>query len=213
MMQIIPAVLPTTEKDYKDDLSRLERTGIFEWVHIDFMDNKFVPNQGIDPLVMAKHEFALKKEAHLMVQNPTNWIDKLVKAGFKRVLVHLESDGDKEECLKYAKTKGLEVGLVLKHETPLEQLEPFIPKIDVVLLMGVVPGFQGQPFIEGVLDKVKDFKSRQWSVKVGVDGAVRDTNIKKLVEAGVDFVTVGSFLLKGNIDENLERLWEVINGS
>lgn len=210
MMQIVPAVLPTSEKGYSNDFSRLERAGLFEWVHIDFMDNKFVPNEGISPSVMSKYKFNLKKEAHLMVQYPKDWIDQLVKADFKRVLVHLESEDNKDECLSYAKAKGLEAGLVLKHETSLEQLEPFISKTDVVMLMGVVPGFQGQPFIEGVIDKVKELKLKQWPIKIAVDGAVRDTNIKKLVDAGVDYVIVGSFLLKGEIDDNLEKLWEAL---
>ncbi len=213
MVQIIPAVLPTTDRGYNNDFSRLEKTGLFEWVHIDFMDNKFVPNEGIRPSVTSKYKFTLKKEAHLMVQNPKEWIDELVQADFKRVLFHLESEDNQDECLSYAKTQGLETGLVLKHETPLEKLEPFISKTDIVMLMGVVPGFQGQPFIEGVVDKVKEVKSKQWPIKIAVDGAVRDTNIKKLVDAGVDYVIVGSFLLKGDIEENLERLWEVISGT
>ncbi|MBI2314752.1 ribulose-phosphate 3-epimerase [Candidatus Daviesbacteria bacterium] len=213
MVQIIPAVLPTTDRGYNNDFSRLEKTGLFEWVHIDFMDNKFVPNEGIRPSVTSKYKFTLKKEAHLMVQNPKEWIDELVKADFKRVLFHLESEDNQDECLSYAKAQGLETGLVLKHETPLEKLEPFISKTDIVMLMGVVPGFQGQPFIEGVVDKLKELKSKQWPIKAAVDGAVRDTNIKKLVDAGVDYVIVGSFLLKGEIDDNLEKLWEAVDGS
>jgi ribulose-phosphate 3-epimerase len=78
--------------------------------------------------------------------------------------------------------------------------------------MGVVPGFQGQPFIEDSLNKVRDIKTKQWPVKVGIDGAVRDTNIKQIVEAGVDYVNIGSFLVKGDPDESLEKLWEAING-
>lgn len=209
-MQIIPAVLANSEADYIRDLSRLERTNLFKWVHIDFMDNKFVLNKSIDPTATAKYPVSLKKEAHLMVQHPKSWIDQLARAGFKRVLFHLESEDDQDECIDCAKKNGLEVGLVLKHETPLDNLVPYIAKIDRALLMSVVPGFQGQPFIEGVLQKISNFKSKNWPVKVGVDGAVRDTNIIQLVNAGVDYVIAGSFLLKGDIDENLEKLWEAL---
>lgn len=207
-MQIIPAVLANSETDYLRDISRLEKTSLFEWVHIDFMDNKFVLNKSIDPTATAKYTVSLKKEAHLMVQHPKSWIDQLAEAGFKRVLFHLESEDDQDECIDCAKKNGLEIGLVLKHETPLDNLVPYIAKIDRALLMSVVPGFQGQLFIEGVLQKIRDIKSKNWPVKVGVDGAVRDTNIKQLVDAGVDYVVVGSFLLQGDVDENLDRLWE-----
>lgn len=215
-MQFIPAVLPNSEEDYLRDLSRLEKTNLFEWVHIDFMDNKFVPNKSIDPITTAKYPTSLKKEAHLMVQHPKNWIDRLAKADFKRVLFHLESDDNQDECIDCAKEQGLEVGLVLKHETPLDCLIPYITKIDRVLLMAVVPGFQGQPFIPEVINKIKDtsrLRSKgNYSFRIGVDGAVKSDNIKGLAEAGVDFVIVGSFLLKGNIDENLEELREKLNG-
>lgn len=214
MVQIIPTVLAISEEQYQEDIMRLAAVDPLKsgWVHLDFMDNKFVPNQGIDPTVTSKYMIPFKKEAHLMVQHPKQWIEKLVRSGFKRVFFHLESDDDMDECISNIKNQGLKVGLVLNYETPLEKLEPFISKIDAVLLMSVVPGFQGQPFIEGVLDKIKDFKSRGWQVRVGIDGAVKNTNIKQLVDAGVDYVIVGSYLLKGDIDENLEKLWEVING-
>ncbi len=214
MIQIIPTVLATSEQQYQQDITRFASVEALKggWVHLDFMDNKFVPNGGIHPSVTAKYPIPFKKEAHLMVQYPKEWIDELIEAGFERVMLHLEAD-EIEECIDYIKNKRLEVGLALKHETPLERLMPYIPKIDRVLLMGVVPGFQGQPFIEESLQKIKDFKLKGWTIKVGVDGAVRDTNIKQLVDAGVDYMIVGSYLLKGDIEENLEILWEKIHGS
>lgn len=212
MIQIIPAILAASEKEYEENLNKLSKTPSLAegWVHFDFMDNKFVQNKSIDPLMLAKYPVHFQKEAHLMVEYPKDWISKLIKVGFRRIFFHLESQGNLEELIDYIKKRKLEVGLVLKHETPLNQLESFIPKIDSVILMSVAPGFQGQPFIKEVLDKITDFKSRGWSVKLGVDGAVKDNNIKKLSKAGVDFVIVGSYLLNGDIDENLERLWEIL---
>lgn len=215
MIQIIPAVLAINEDQYQLDLQKLERSEALKggWVHIDFTDNIFVPNQTIGAEQVGKYPTSLKKEAHLMVAHPKELIDNLAGAGFSRVLFHMECEDDLNECIDEAKKKGLEVGLVLKHETPLETLEPFISKIDVVLLMGVVPGFQGQPFIEDSINKVRQLKLKNWPVQVGVDGAVRDTNIKKLVDVGVDYVNVGSFLVKSaDIDDSMERLWEAVNG-
>lgn len=213
MIQIIPGILATSEEQYQKDLNRLSQVTALEnsWVHIDFMDNIFVPNLGIEPAVTAKYSTMFKKIAHLMVKNPVESIDKLKKADFKRVLVHIESN-NAEECIDKAKDAGLEVGLVLNPKTPVEKTKPFLSKLDTILLMSVVPGFQGQPFEENVFDKIKEAinlrEEDNYSFTIGVDGAVKDTNIKDLLNAGIDYVIVGSFLLKGDIEENLERLWE-----
>lgn len=210
MVQIIPAVLATSEEQYLLDLQKLERSEALKngWVHIDFGDNIFVPNKTISPQEVASHRTTLQKEAHLMVQHPKEWIKDLAKADFKRVFFHMETGDDIENCIDEIKKAGMEAGLVLKHETALETLDPYILKIDAVLLMSVVPGFQGQPFIEESLDKVRQLKSKYPKVKVGVDGAVKDTNIKQIVDSGVDYVNVGSFLVKQDTDESLEKLWE-----
>lgn len=213
MVQILPSILSTTEEDYARDAHRYEQSASLKggWVHIDFMDNIFVPNKSIGPLTSAKYPLNLQKEAHPMVLKPLEWVDDLVKSGYKRIIIHIEAE-DCDKCIEYIKEKGLEVGLAINNETPLEKLEPFINKIDVVLVMAIVPGFQRQPFIPSSLDRVKEIKSKNWPVRVGVDGAVKDKNIKEIIDSGVDFVIVGSYLLNGDIEENMETLWEIING-
>lgn len=214
MVQIIPAILAVSENNYVKDISIIKRSHSFKdgWVHIDFADNKFVQNQTIGPEVIQKFPDDFQKEAHLMIAHPKEWVDKLITAGFKRIIFHIECNENIEEVIDYIKSKGLEVGLALNNNTPIEKLEPFVSKIDVVLVMTIVAGFQGQPFIPKALDKVYKIKSKKWPVRIGVDGAVKESNIKKIVNAGVDFVIVGSYLLTGDLDENLENLWEKING-
>ncbi len=212
MVQIIPAILSTSEDDYARDVSRYKQSSSFQkgWIHIDFMDNIFVPNKSIEPSMVAKYPINLHKEAHPMVAHPLDRVDDLVKVGFERIIFHIEAEDDTAKCIEYIRSKGLEVGLALNNETPIEKLQPFIDKIDVVLVMTIEPGFQGQPFIPEALDKVRKIKSNNWSVKVGVDGHVKDTDAKQIVSSGVDFMIVGSYLLKGDIDENLENLWEAL---
>ncbi len=216
MIQIIPAILDKTPEDFGEHAEQLKHSLSFQegWVHIDLADNQFVPNQSIRPSVMVKYPLELHKEAHLMVLHPLEWINELVEAGFERIIFHIEAKDDLNECIDKIKSKGLEVGLAIKNETSLEELEPFMDKLDVILLMGVAPGFQGQEFIPETINKVKEtsrLRSKgNYNFRIGVDGAVKDDNIKDIVEAGVDFVTVGSFLLKGDPDENLERLWEAV---
>ena len=214
MVQIIPAILSTKEEDFRKDVFRYKNAESFKsgWVHIDFMDNIFVPNKSIEPSVVAKYPISLHKEAHPMVAHPLEWVDGLVKAGFERIIFHIEAKDDIKECIEYIRSKGLEVGLAINSETPIENLQAFVDKIDIVLVMTIVPGFQGQSFIPKALDKVREIKQKSWSVKVGVDGSVKDTNVKEIVESGVDFIILGSYLLRGDIDENLEVLWEAING-
>lgn len=213
MVQIIPAILSTSKEDFQRDISRYTQAFSFKegWIHIDFMDNVFVPNLSIEPELIVKHPIDLQKEAHLMVSHPLQWVDKLVAAGFEKIIFHIEAEDDILKCIESIKDKKVEVGLAINNETPIEKLEPFVDKIDIVLVMSVKPGFQGQLFIPGALDKVARVKSLNRVVSVGVDGAVSDTNVKEIIESGVDFLVVGSYLLNGDIDENLEKLWEVIN--
>lgn len=212
MLQIIPTVLATSEDQYKRDIDKFARSSSLQngWVHLDFMDNKFVPNKGIDPSAVKKYGAPFIKEAHLMVVHPKKWLSDLVEAEFKRAFFHIEAEDDTAECLELGQKMGLEMGLVLNHETLIEKLEPFVSKIRRVLMMTIIPGFQGQPFIEASLEKIRQLKAKNWPLEIGVDGSVKDTNIKSLADAGVDFVIVGSYLLKGNTEENLERLWEAV---
>ena len=205
MIQIIPAILATSEEDYKRDIARYKKEKLFDWVHIDFADNKFVPNQSISPVVTAKYPTDLHKEAHLMILQPLEWIDSLIAFGFERIILHIEAE-DVEETLKYIISKGIKVGLAIKNETAIEKLPRFIGKIGMILVMSIEPGFQGQPFINESLNKISRIKNYNWPVKIAVDGAIKDQNAASLVKAGVDCLIVGSYLLKGNIDENLKKI-------
>lgn len=208
MIQIIPAVLATSEQQYNADISKLSSVEPLSegWVHIDFADNIFVQNKTIEPEVIAKFPTNFRKEAHLMIAHPKDWIDRLIKEGFERIIFHIESADNIFEVIEDIKNKGLEAGLAINQETPVEKLEQFVSKIDVVLVMTIVAGFQGQLFIPSMLDKVKKIKSKNWSPRIGVDGAVNGSNIKSVVDAGADYAVVGSYLLKGDIEESLESL-------
>ena len=212
MTLIVPAILDKTPDDFKNHIEQLKNSHTFQegWVHIDFADNKLVPNETISVEEVAKHPTDLQKEAHLMVARPIDWIDDLKKAGFERIIFHFEAEDDPAEVIKKVKESGLEVGIAINPETAIEKLEPFKNELNQILIMGIVPGFQGQPFIPATIEKIKSLKAKGWPVKISVDGAVRDTNAKDLVGSGIDQLVSGSFLLKGAIDENVEKIWEAI---
>lgn len=214
MVQIIPSILATSEEQYQKDLSKLSSAPSLKgnWIHIDFADNKFVQNKTIEPEVVVKFPTNFRKEAHLMIFHPKDWIERLVKAGFERIIFHIESEDEPNELIYNIKKMGLGVGIAVKMDTDILRLEPFINKIDLIVVMSIIPGFQGQPFIIQSLDRIKQIRNKNWPVKIEVDGSVNDTDIKAIMDAGTDLAVVGSFLLKGDPEENLEKLWEVIRG-
>lgn len=212
MVQIIPAILATSKEQFQNDLAKLSQAeGLKDgWLHIDFADGVFVQNKTVGVEVISKFPANFRKEAHLMVAHPGEWVGQLAEADFERIIFHIESEDRTQEVIEDIKSRGIETGLAINYDTKVEKLEPFIGKIDIALVMTVVAGFQGQPFIPATLDKVKTAKSK-WQVRIGVDGHVNSEDAKEIVDAGVDFMIVGSYLLEGDTEEKLEILWEEVS--
>src|SRR5581483_10432817 len=150
MLQILPAILATTEEEYQKKLTKIETTFQLHngWVQIDLMDNKFVQNQSVGVDILAKYPTKeLKIEAQLMVEYPDNWIEELVKTHVNRIIFPVEDTAGIEEKIQHVLNHEKEVGLSINPQTPIEQVEPFLAKINVVLVMSVHPGFGGQEFI------------------------------------------------------------------
>jgi ribulose-phosphate 3-epimerase len=141
-----------------------------------------------------------------MVENPLEWVPKL--KGFDRVVFHIESKDDPVEVIKVIKDAGMEAGIAANPETDIEKLKN-LEGLDLILIMGVKPGFQGKPFEENTYDRIK--QTSQFFANISVDGAVKDVNAPKLIESGAKVLVSGSFILKGDVDENLEKLWDAIN--
>ena len=212
MIQIIPAILATTPEKYQEDIEKLNDSEDLKedgWVHIDFMDNLLVPNKSIDVETVEKYPTHLKKEAHLMVEKPIDWIVKLKDAGFSRVIFHFESKDAPQEVIMLIKESGMEAGIALNPETDPDVLKD-LQNLDLVLIMGVKPGFQGQPFEENTYERIE--KAAQYSENISVDGAVKDDNALKLMQSGAKILVSGSFILNGNIDEQVEKIWEIVQG-
>lgn len=212
MIQIIPTLFATSEEDYS---KRIEKLNLSEnlvdcWVQIDLMDNKFVQNQSIDTNIVKKYSLDRQTEVQLMVEDPLTWMQNLTDFKLDRVVFPIEIDKDIDELIQFAKECNWQVGLSLNPETDVTKIENYKDKIDAVLLMSVSPGLEGQKFNPVVIDKIRYIKDSGWEVLVGVDGGVNDTNVGDLVKSGADYLAIGSFLFEGNIDENLEKIWEAI---
>ncbi|MGB9597184.1 MAG: ribulose-phosphate 3-epimerase [Candidatus Poribacteria bacterium] len=209
MKSVVPSVLT---KDY-DELERKIRIleKLTDVIQIDIMDGELVPNISIGADEVKKVNPKSKLEIHLMVKNPKAYIKPFANIGAFRAIFHIESDDDPLEVIEEIKKYNMEPGIAINPPTPLEKILPFLEFINVVLVMGVNPGFQGQKFIPETLDKVKAIKKIRPEILVELDGGVNPEIGPSLISAGVDILNVGSFLFKeGDVKENWGLMQRII---
>ncbi len=207
MNEIIPGILETSweEIEAKINLCReFTRT-----IHIDFIDGKFSQNTTfLDFQKFSSLSKDLFLEAHLMVDEPIDFIKPLADAGFKRFVGHIEKMGSQEDFVVKAQEMG-EVGLALDFKTPIEEIKVSFEDLDTVLVMGVNAGFSGQQFLPDSLEKVREIRKNSL-VSIEVDGGVNDKNIRDIEDAGANYFISTSFLFKGDIKTNFETLSSLI---
>src|SRR5580765_5217285 len=201
--KIIPSILSADKNYIAKKLQELR--GLVDEVHIDIADGKFVPNALIrvsDLLGMEElKDFDI--ELHLMVENPGQYFKECEQLGVKRVIVHAEAVGEniKEEFLPY----HFEKGIAINPETPLTALEPYHGTMNMVTILGVHPGFQGQKFIPETLKKIRQARKEYPTMKIEADGGVNLSTIKDAAHAGADFLVVGSELMQAeHMEEKLK---------
>ena len=186
-----------------------------DWLHFDVMDGHFVPNISFGPQVLqdVSKQSALYKDVHLMIYEPHLYIDAFMKAGADLITFHYEayeSDDDILSLIKIIKALGLKAGLSIKPKTQPKDIVPFLNELDLVLVMSVEPGFGGQKFMPEALDKVAFLstykKAHDLNYLIEVDGGVNDQNAPSLKEKGAEVLVSGSYIMKGDIKENIARL-------
>lgn len=214
MVMISPSILSADFSKLGDDVERVAKAGA-EFIHIDVMDGAFVPNITIGAGVVSALRNRTDKvfDVHLMVENPTRFIDDFVAAGSDLITIHYESEKHIDRAIEYIKSKGVKVGLALNPGTPTCLIKDLIEKLDMVLIMSVNPGFGGQKFINYSYDKIREVKEMKdkynKDLMIQVDGGVDSSNIKELVNAGVTVVVAGSAVFKdGKIEENIKAIRE-----
>jgi ribulose-phosphate 3-epimerase len=168
-----------------------------EWVHCDVMDNHFVPNLTFGPIVIAAARKLTSAflDVHLMMERPWGMVDAFRAAGADNLTVHLEACPQTREVLRQIRATGAKAGLSLKPGTAYEAIAPYLPDLDVLLVMTVEPGFGGQAFMPAMLDKVRraaaERASRKLSFLIEVDGGIADTTGRQAREAGADVFVAG----------------------
>lgn len=212
MVKIAASILNADFGNLGREIKRAEEAGA-QLLHLDIMDGHFVPNLTLGPQVVKslRPHTRLPFETHLMVTDPEKFSTPFINAGSNLILFHIEAVPRPEKLLKEIKTGGVRVGLVLNPPTPVKTLLPYLDLIDQVLVMSVNPGFGGQKFIPGALDKISvldaERRKRGLRFEIEVDGGVNPKTSALCRKAGVDILVVGTYLFQAkNIKEAVRSL-------
>lgn len=205
--QIAPSILSADFARLGEEVDNVIKSGA-DVVHFDVMDNHYVPNLTIGPLVceaLRKHGVTADIDVHLMVKPVDRIIPDFAKAGATYITFHPEASEHVDRSLQLIQGEGCKAGLVFNPATPLDVLEWVIDKVDMILLMSVNPGFGGQSFIPATLDKLRQARkiidASGRDIRLEVDGGVKVNNIKEIAEAGADMFVAGSAIF-GARDES-----------
>lgn len=197
MSIIAPSLLSANFYDLKSDIEMLNASEA-EWLHIDVMDGRFVPNIsfGVPIMNALKGKTNMVKDVHLMIVEPEKYFQDFIDAGADFVSFHIEASVHPHRAIQQIKNAGAKAGIVLNPHTPISSIKHLLADLDLVLLMSVNPGYGGQKFIDFTIDKVKELKAliqeKNSKALIQVDGGVNLENAPILKQAGADVLVAGN---------------------
>jgi ribulose-phosphate 3-epimerase len=195
-VQISPSILNSDFARLADEVASVSQSA--DWVHVDVMDNHFVPNLtlGLPVVESLRKVSTLPLDCHLMIEDPDRWAPAYAEAGAASVTFHVEAAAAPVRLARTLRTAGARAGLALKPATPIEPYEDLLPELDMILIMSVEPGFGGQRFLDIVLPKVRRARAAiqryGGQIWLQMDGGVSAETIERCAEAGADVFVAGS---------------------
>jgi ribulose-phosphate 3-epimerase len=195
-IQISPSILSADFARLESEVASIAE--VADWVHVDVMDNHFVPNLTVGlPVVEAlRKTSALPLDCHLMIEDPDRWAPAYAEAGASSVTFHVEAAHAPVRLARELRARGARAGMALKPATPVEPYADLLPELDMLLLMTVEPGFGGQSFLDVVLPKIRRaramLRDQESAVWLQVDGGIAPSTIERAAEAGADVFVAGS---------------------
>lgn len=217
MKIIAPSMLSCNFGKLKEEIEMVNQSEA-GWFHLDIMDGVFVPNITFGtPILEVFKEYATKHlDAHLMIVNPENYIEKFASLGANTITVHYEACDNLLNTINQIKKLNVKAGVAINPDTDVSVLDSLVNEIDLICLMSVFPGFSGQKFIPETFERLEKLKKiiteKNSQAMIQIDGGVSIDNAKKLVSLGADILVAGSFVFKSeDVSTTINKLNSVIN--
>ena len=208
---LAPSMLSADFARLGEQLKEIKDCGVTH-LHIDVMDGLFVPSIsfGMPVIESIRKSCDLFFDLHLMIMNPERYIERFCEIGADGITIHYESLEDVEGAIKLIRAQGVKAGLAIKPQTEVEKIIPYLPLLDMILVMTVEPGFGGQKYIHSCTQKIAQLRQiideKQLDVLIEVDGAVNADTICEPLQAGAEILVAGTAIFTDNIRESIERL-------
>lgn len=210
-MKIAPSILSCDFSCLKEDIDTI--IDDIDYLHIDVMDGSFVNNIsfGIPVVKSIRKHYTKLFDTHLMIVNPENYIAQFAEAGSDLITFHVEATKDVSNVIDLIHSKGVKAGISLRPKTPVEELTPYLDKVELILVMSVEPGFGGQTFDPNAIEKIKwlseQKKKHNYQYEIEVDGGINSSTAGLCIEAGAEVLVSGSYIFKAkNRKEAIELI-------